>query len=209
MFRLRQWFFAGLLVLVPLAITVAVLEWLLALLDNSLRLLPPAWRPDELWGIHIPGLGVVLAVGLVLAVGAVVSNFLGRKLMRAWNALLNHIPVVRSIYSSVKQVSDTVFSGNNQAFHQAVLVQWPHPGLWTIAFVTGQPSPSAIQSHLISQNTEVSQPETYLSLYVPTTPNPTGGYLVMAKASDCRALEMTVEAALTYIISMGVAAPLS
>jgi uncharacterized membrane protein len=209
MYRLRQWFFAGLLVLVPLAITVAVLKWLLGLLDSSLRLLPPAWHPDELWGIHIPGLGVILAVGLVLAVGAVVSNFLGRKLMAAWNTLLSHIPVVRSIYSSVKQVSDTLFSGNNQAFHRAVLVQWPHPGLWTIAFVTGQASPLAIQSPLVqsSSGEGISASETYLSLYVPTTPNPTGGYLVMAKASDCRALDMSVEAALTYIISMGVAPP--
>jgi len=197
MAALRRWLLAGLLVLVPLMITVWVLNWIIGTLDQTLQILPEQWHPDRLLGIHIPGFGVVLALAIVLVIGAAVSNFLGRRLMAWWDALLGRIPIVRSIYSSVKQVSDTLFSENGNAFRKALLVQWPRPGVWTIAFQTGTPG-GDVGHHL---------GEDYLSVYVPTTPNPTGGYFVMLKKSDCIELAMTVDEALTYVISMGVVAP--
>ena len=197
MAAIRRWLLAGLLVLVPLIITVWVLNWIVGTLDQTLQILPANWQPDLLLGIHIPGFGVVLALLIVLVIGAVASNFMGRRLVSWWDALLGRIPIVRSIYSSVKQVSDTLFSENGNAFRKALLVQWPRPGVWTIAFQTGTPGGDVL-NHL---------PDDYLSVYVPTTPNPTGGYFVMLKRSDCIELAMTVDEALTYVISMGVVAP--
>ncbi len=197
MAALRKWLFAGLLVIVPVAITIWVLEWMLSTLDKTLLILPAAWHPDKLIGFHIPGFGVLLSLSILLVVGAVVSNFLGRKLMDWSDALLGRIPVVRSIYSSVKQVSDTLFSDGGSAFRKAVLVQWPRPEVWTIAFVTGTPG-GDVKNYLNDE---------YLSVYVPTTPNPTGGYFVMLKKSDCIELKMSVDDALKYIVSMGVVSP--
>ena len=197
MAAIRRWLLAGLLVLVPLIITVWVLNWVIGTLDQTLQILPEHWQPDRLLGIHIPGFGVLLALVIVLAIGAIASNFMGRRLLSWWNALLGRIPIVRSIYSSVKQVSDTLFSENGNAFRKALLVQWPRPGVWTIAFQTGTPGGDVL-THL---------DEDYLSVYVPTTPNPTGGYFVMLKRSDCIELAMTVDEALTYVISMGVVSP--
>jgi uncharacterized membrane protein len=197
MAAVRRWLLAGLLVLVPLAITVWVLDWIVSTLDQTLQILPRQWHPDYLIGVHVPGFGVLLALAIVLLIGAVASNFFGRKLVGWWDALLGRIPIVRSIYSSVKQVSDTLFSENGNAFRKAVLVQWPREGVWTIAFQTGTPGGDVV-NHL--------GPD-YLSVYVPTTPNPTGGYFVMLKASDCIELNMSVDEALTYVISMGVVSP--
>jgi uncharacterized membrane protein len=197
MAAVRRWLLAGLLVLVPLAITVWVLDWIISTLDQTLQILPRQWHPDYLIGAHVPGFGVLLALAIVLLIGAVASNFFGRKLVGWWDALLGRIPIVRSIYSSVKQVSDTLFSENGNAFRKAVLVQWPREGVWTIAFQTGTPGGDVV-NHL--------GPD-YLSVYVPTTPNPTGGYFVMLKASDCIELNMSVDEALTYVISMGVVSP--
>ncbi|MDF3823189.1 DUF502 domain-containing protein [Leptospira sp. 96542] len=197
MAKLRKWLLAGLLVLVPLIIPLWVLNWVIGTLDQTLRILPSAWHPDNLLGFHIPGLGVIFAVVVVLAIGAMASNIIGNQLLAWGNALLQRIPVVRSIYSGVKQVSDTLFSEKGNAFRQAVLVQWPRPDMWTIGFVTGTPGGELV-NHLQGD---------YLSVFVPTTPNPTGGYFVMLKASDCIVLDMSVDAALTYVISMGVIAP--
>ena len=199
MAAVRRWLLAGLLVLVPLIITVWVLNWVIGTLDQTLQILPEQWQPDRLLGIHIPGFGVLLALLIVLLIGAIASNFMGRRLLSWWNSLLGRIPIVRSIYSSVKQVSDTLFSENGNAFRKALLVQWPRPGVWTIAFQTGTPGGDVL-NHL---------PDDYLSVYVPTTPNPTGGYFVMLKRSDCIELDMTVDEALTYVISMGVVVPAS
>jgi uncharacterized membrane protein len=193
----RKWLLAGLLVVVPIAITIWVLEWIVSTLDKTLLILPSSWHPDRLLGFHIPGFGVLLAIGILLVLGATASNFFGNKLVNWWHALLNRIPVVRSIYSGVKQVSDTLFSESGNAFRKAVLVQWPREGLYTIAFVTGTPGGDAA-NYLHGD---------YLSLYVPTTPNPTGGYFVMAKTSDCIELKMSVDEALKYIVSMGVVVP--
>ena len=197
MSSIRRWLLAGLLVLVPLAITLAVLNWIVATLDQTLQILPIAWHPDRLLGFHIPGFGVLLTLGIVLLMGAIASNFLGKKLLMVGNALLRRIPIVRSIYSSVKQVSDTLFSENGNAFRKALLVQWPREGVWTIGFLTGLPGGDVV-NHL---------PADYVSVYVPTTPNPTGGYFVMLKRAECIELKMSVDEALTYVISMGVVVP--
>lgn len=201
---IRKWLLAGLLVIVPLGITIWVLEWIVSSLDKTLLILPASWRPDKVlqaifpgFDVHIPGFGVILAFAILLLVGAVASNFFGKKLVGWGDALLNRIPVVRSIYSSVKQVSDTLFSDGGNAFRKAVLIQWPREGVWTIAFVTGAPGGDVV-NHLQGD---------YVSVYVPTTPNPTGGYFVMLKKTDCIELNMSVDEALKYIVSMGVVAP--
>ena len=197
MAAIRRWLLAGLLVLVPLAVTVWLLNWIISTLDQTLQILPGDWHPDKLLGFHIPGFGVLLALAIVLSIGAIASNFLGKKLVSWWDALLSRIPIVRSIYSSVKQVSDTLFSENGNAFRKALLVQWPREGVWTIAFQTGTPG-GYVANHLSGE---------YMSVYVPTTPNPTGGYFVMLKRADCIELQMSVDEALTYVISMGVVVP--
>ena len=195
--KLRKWLFAGLLVLVPLIVTIWVLDWMVSTLDKTLQILPVAWQPDQVLGLHVPGLGVLFALLVLLIIGALASNFIGNKLVSWWHALLSRIPVVRSIYSGVKQVSDTLFSEKGNAFRQALLVQWPHENMWTIAFLTGTPG-GELRSHLRGN---------YISVYVPTTPNPTGGYFVMVSKDRCIELDMTVDEALTYVISMGVIIP--
>jgi uncharacterized membrane protein len=197
MVAIRKWLLAGLLVVVPVAITVWVLEWIVSTLDKTLLILPASWHPDKLIGFHIPGFGALLAIAILLMLGALASNFFGNKLVNWWHALLNRIPIVRSIYSGVKQVSDTLFSESGNAFRKAVLVQWPREGVWTIAFVTGVPGGDAV-NHLVGD---------YISVYVPTTPNPTGGYFVMLKTQDTIELKMSVDEALKYIVSMGVVVP--
>ena len=197
MAALRKWLVAGLLVIVPVAITVAVLNWIVGTLDQTLLILPRSWQPDQLLGYHIPGFGVLLTLAILLVVGAAASNFVGKKLMGLGDAIVHRIPVVRSIYSSVKQVSDTLFSESGNAFRTAVLIEWPRPGVWTIAFVTGLPGGDVV-NHLGTE---------FLSVYVPTTPNPTGGYFVMLRRSDCIELKMSVDEALKYVVSMGVVAP--
>jgi len=203
---LRKWLLAGLLVLVPLIITLWVLDWVVGTLDQTLHILPMSWQPDQLFGMHIPGLGVIFALVVVLSIGALASNIIGNKLVDWWHALLHRIPVVRSIYSGVKQISDTLFSEKGNAFRKAVLVQWPHPGMWTIAFQTGAPN-GEVLAHLQAQPGRTGDYDEFLSVFVPTTPNPTGGYFVMVRRSDCLELQMSVDEALTYIVSMGVIAP--
>ena len=195
---LRKWFLSGLLVIVPVVITFLVLEWVVSLLDQTLQILPMAWHPDRVLGVHIPGFGVILTLVILLVVGATVSNFIGKKLVQWGDAVVTRIPVVRSIYSSVKQVSDTLFSENGNAFRKAVLVQWPREGIWTVAFVTGAPG-GDVATYL--------REDEFLSVYVPTTPNPTGGYFVMLRKSECVELNMSVDEALKYVVSMGVVVP--
>lgn len=203
---LRKWLLAGLLVLVPLIITLWVLDWVVTTLDQTLHILPVHWQPDQLLGMHVPGLGVVFALAVVLSIGALASNIIGNKLVHWWHALLHRIPVVRSIYSGVKQISDTLFSEKGNAFRKALLVQWPHEGMWTIAFLTGAPSGDVLRQ-LQAQPGGAGAPDEFCSVYVPTTPNPTGGYFVMVRKSACVELQMSVDAALTYIVSMGVIVP--
>jgi uncharacterized membrane protein len=206
MLSLRKWLLAGLLVLVPLIITRWVLDWVVGTRDQTLHILPQSWQPDQLFGVHIPGLGVIFALVVVLSIGALASNIIGNRLINWWHALLHRIPVVRSIYSGVKQISDTLFSEKGNAFRKALLVQWPHTGMWTIGFQTGTPSGEVLR-HLQAQPGRASEHDEFLSVFVPTTPNPTGGYFVVVRRSDCLELQMSVDEALTYIVSMGVIAP--
>lgn len=194
---MKKYFITGLLIWVPLVITLWVLDFLISTMDQSLRLLPPEWRPEALFGYHIPGLGVILTLVVVFLTGLFTANILGQRLVKFWEWLLSRIPVVKSIYSGVKQVSDTLFSGQGQAFRKVLLVQYPREGSWTIAFQTGQPG-GDVANHLKGE---------YVSVYVPTTPNPTSGFFLMMPKSDVIELDMSVDGALKYIISMGVAAP--
>jgi len=194
---MKKYFITGLLIWVPLVITLWVLDILISTMDQSLRLLPPEWRPEALFGYHIPGLGVILTLVVVFLTGLFTANILGQRLVKFWEWLLSRIPVVKSIYKGVKQVSDTLFSGQGQAFRKVLLVQYPREGSWNIAFQTGQPG-GDVANHLKGE---------YVSVYVPTTPNPTSGFFLMMPKSDVIELDMSVDGALKYIISMGVAAP--
>lgn len=195
---LKKYFITGLLIWIPLIITLWVLKVIFDTLDGSLLLLPESFQTERWLGVHIPGLGALLTLVIVLITGIFATNFFGAQLVQLWHDVLNRIPVVNSIYSSVKQISDTVFSSSGQAFRKALLVQWPHPGMWTIAFLTGTPG----------GDVATLLPPDCLSVYVPTTPNPTGGYFVIVQRSQVIELDMTVDQALKYIISMGVVPPL-
>ncbi len=197
MSTLRRYFVAGLLVWIPLGITLWVLTLLVDMMDQSLLLLPGRYRSEALFGFHVPGLGIILTMAIVLATGALAANFFGRKLLKLGDAALGHIPIVRSIYGGVKQISDTLFSPEGQAFRRAVLVRYPHAGAWTVALVTGTPE------HEVADILGTDQ----ISVFVPTTPNITAGFFLMVPRSETVPLEMSVDDALKYIISMGVAEP--
>jgi len=195
--NVRRYFITGLLIWVPLGITLWVLSLLIGIMDQSLLLLPDAFQTRNWLGFHLPGLGVILTLIVVFASGIAATNILGQRLWLMWESLLGRIPVVKSVYSSVKQVSDTLFSSTGQAFRKALLVQYPRPGSWTIAFLTGTPGGDVI-NHL---------PGEFVSVYVPTTPNPTSGFFLMMPKSDVIELDISVDEALKYIISMGVVTP--
>jgi uncharacterized membrane protein len=194
---MKKYLITGLLIWIPLVITIWVLKFIFDALDQSLLLLPQEMRTESVFGVHIPGLGVVITLAIVLFTGVFATNFFGAKLVTIWHDLMHRIPVVRSIYSSVKQISDTLFSSSGHAFRKALLVQWPQQGMWTIAFLTGIPGGDVARQ----------LPGDYISVYVPTTPNPTGGYFVIVARSDTIELDMTVDEALKYVISMGVVPP--
>jgi len=194
---LRRYLITGLVLWVPLGITIWVITLIVTTLDNTLLLIPHQYRPETLLGVAIPGLGVVLTLVILLVTGIFARNFFGQQLLKGWDSILRRIPVVKSIYSSVKQVSDTLLSDTGNAFRKALLVEFPREGCWTIGFLTGTPS-DAVSLHLDGD---------HVSVYVPTTPNPTGGYFVMVPRASVRELDMSVDEALKYIISMGVVAP--
>jgi uncharacterized membrane protein len=194
---MRKYFITGLLILVPLSITLWVLNLVIGTMDQSLLLLPERWRPQALFGFPIFGLGTVLTLAVILLTGMAAQNFIGTHVVRLWELLLARIPVVSSIYSSVKQVSDTLFSSSGNAFRKALLIQYPRHGSWTIAFMTGVPG-GDVKNHLVGD---------YVSVYVPTTPNPTSGFFLMMPRSETIELDMNVDEALKYIVSMGVVSP--
>jgi uncharacterized membrane protein len=194
---MKKYFITGLLVLVPLFITVWVITSLIGMMDQSLLLLPLEWRPKNVIGFELPGIGALLTLLIIFVTGLIATNIFGQQIILWWELLLSRVPVVKSIYASVKQVSDTLFSDSGNAFRQAVLIQFPHQGAWTIAFITGQPS-GDVANHLQGD---------FVSVYVPTTPNPTGGYFIMLPKETVTYLDMSVDEALKYIISMGVVAP--
>ena len=194
---MRKYFVTGLLILVPLAITLWVLNLIIGTMDQSLLLLPERWRPEAVVGFRIPGLGTILTLLIIFLTGLATRNFIGNHVLQAWEAIVTRIPVVSAIYSSVKQVSDTLLSSSGNAFRKALLVEYPRQGCWTIAFLTGVPG-GDVKNHLQGD---------YVSLYVPTTPNPTSGFFLMVPRADTIELDMSVDAALKYIVSMGVVAP--
>lgn len=190
----KRYFITGLLVWVPVVITLWVLNLIFSTLD---RVVPESFTAQALLGQHIPGFGIVLVLSVVFLTGLTTANILGSKLLNAWEVLLSRIPLVRSIYQSVKQVSDTILSPNGQAFRKAVLIQYPRANCWTIAFLTGTPGGDVV--HYL--------PSDCVSVYIPTTPNPTSGFFLMLPRADVVELDITVDAALKYIVSMGVVAP--
>ena len=192
---MKKYLLTGLLVWVPLGITAWVLNITIGMLDQSLLLLPLQWRPDAVLGIHIPGLGVILTVLILLGTGLIVRNVLGQQLLRDWEGILRHIPIVNAIYNSVKQVSDTLLSGDNKAFGKVLLVRYPHAAAWSLAFQTSVPGRVVQQLG-----------DEYVGVFVPTTPSPVNGFYFFVRKADTIELDISVDVAFKSIISMGVVA---
>lgn len=197
MSALRRYLVAGLLIWVPLGVTVLIIKFLVDLMDQTLLLLPEAYQPVNLLGFTIPGLGVVLTVVIVLATGIIAANLFGRQLVRIWESFLARIPLVRSIYSGVKQVMETLFSGSGKSFRKVVLVEYPRREMWTLAFLTGDGADEIV----------AKTGKQLLNLFVPTTPNPTSGFFLMVPREDVKELDMAVDAGLKLIMSAGVVLP--
>jgi len=193
---MKRYLIAGLLVWVPLGVTVLVIKLLVDIMDRTLLLLPESYRPDALLGFHLPGVGVVLSVIIVLGTGVVVANLFGRKLVQVWENILSRIPLVRTIYASVKQILETVFS-SGQSFRKVLLVEYPRKGLWTLAFQSGTTQGEA----------QAKTGEEVINVFIPTTPNPTSGFFIMVPRSDVVELDMNVDDGLKMIISAGVVVP--
>ncbi len=194
---MKRYFITGLLIWVPLAITAWVLSLIVRTMDQSLLLLPRAIRPEELIGFYIPGIGALLTLLVVFLTGLITTNIVGQKLVRFWEGVLARIPVVKSIYYSVKQVSDTLFSGSGDAFRKVLLVRYPHPQAWSVAFQTGAPTPE------VAQHSD----EELVSVFIPTAPSPVNGFFFFVHKRDTVELDISVDDALKYIVSMGVVAP--
>lgn len=196
---LRSYLLAGLVVWLPILVTIGVLRFIVDLLDNTLALIPKAYQPEQLLGLHIPGLGVILSLILLLVTGIFATNFLGQRMVRWGESILSRIPLVRSIYNAVKQVINAVLSTNSEAFRKVLLVEYPRKGMWTIGFQTG------------ASNTEINDltKEEMVSLFIPTTPNPTSGFLMMIPKREAIELNMSIDEALKFIISLGVMRPVS
>lgn len=192
---MKKYLITGLLIWVPLVVTIWVLSALVGTLDKSLLLLPPAWQPQALFGRQIPGLGAIIVVLVVLVTGVLAANYFGRQMLALWEGILARIPIVKSIYNGVKQVSDTLFSGSGDAFRKVLLVRYPHPEAWSIAFQTNIP-PGDVATKL--------GPD-YVAVFIPTTPSPVNGFYFYVKKSETLELDIGVDQALKYIISMGVA----
>lgn len=197
MSALRRYIVAGLLIWVPLGVTFVVIKLLVDLMDRTLVLIPEPYRPEQLLGFNIPGLGVALTVLVVIVTGMIFANLFGRRLVRIWEEILARIPLVRSIYSSVKQITETLFSAKGKSFRKVILVEYPRRDLWTLAFVTGDTAPRF----------EDITGQDLVNIYVPTTPNPTSGFFLMVPKKDIIELEMSVEAGLKMILSTGVVVP--
>jgi uncharacterized membrane protein len=194
---LRKYFITGLLIWIPLVITAWVLTAIVGTMDQSLHLLPQAIQPEKLLGFHVPGAGAVLTLLVVFLTGLVTANIIGQKLVRFWEGVLARIPVVKSIYYSVKQVSDTLFSGNGEAFRKVLLVRYPHPEAWSVAFQSGTPA---------RQIGEMLNDE-HVSVFIPTAPSPVNGFFFFVRKSETIELDISVDDALKYIVSMGVVPP--
>jgi uncharacterized membrane protein len=194
---LKRYLIAGLLIWLPLAITLWVLDFIVTTMDRTLTVLPASWHPDQVLGVHVPGLGLIVSVIVLLVTGMLAANIIGAQVFGWWEGLLARIPIVRSIYSGVKQVSDTLFSSKGQSFRQVVLIEFPQRGQWTLGFVVGAPGPDVARGI----GAEV------ITVYVPTAPNPTSGYVIIVPPSDVREIDVSVDDALKFHLSLGVVAP--
>ena len=197
MSSLRKYLIAGLLVWLPLGATVVVIRLLINLMDKTILLIPPEWRPESALGFSIPGFGVIVGIFILLITGMFAANFFGRRLVALWESILGRIPLVRTIYTSVKQVLETLFTTNSKSFRKVVLVEYPRKGIWSMGFLTNKGIQAA----------STAAGENLLSVFVPTTPNPTSGFIVMLPEQDVMELDLTVEDGFKYIISMGVVVP--
>jgi uncharacterized membrane protein len=197
MTHFRRYFTAGLLVWAPLGITVLIIKFVVDLLDSTLVLLPSFWQPDTLFGFHVPGLGILLALAIVTLTGVIAANLLGQQLLNVGERMLGRIPFVRSVYSGVKQLFETVFSGKGESFRKVVLIEYPRKGLWTVAFLTSEGQGVA----------QRSTGQDVVNIFVPTTPNPTGGFFLMVPRKDVIELDMSVDDGLKMILSVGVVVP--
>lgn len=195
--KLRTWLVAGLLVWVPLGVTFLVVKLLVDLTDQVLLLLPTQYRPEHVLGFNLPGVGIALTLLIVMITGMIFANLFGRRLVRLWEDILARIPLVRSIYSSVKQITETLFSAQGKSFRKVVLVEYPRRELWTLAFLTGDTAQGLI---------DITERD-LASIYVPTTPNPTSGFFIMVPREDIVELDISVEAGLKLILSTGVVVP--
>jgi uncharacterized membrane protein len=195
--RLRRYLVAGLLVWLPIVVTIFILKFLVGLMDQTLLLVPARWRPEAVLGFGIPGLGLVLAVIVLLFTGVAVTNLVGRRLVGWWEDLMKRIPVVRSIYSGAKTFTETVFTPKGQAFKRVLLVQYPRQGIWTMGFQSGDEVSEA--SHLSGQR--------LVCVFIPTTPNPTSGFIIMVPREEVRPLQMSVDDAMRWIFTLGVVSP--
>jgi uncharacterized membrane protein len=194
---LKKYLITGLLIWLPLAVTLWIIDFVVTAMDRTLLLLPESWRPEAALGVHLPGFGLVMSVLVILATGVLAANLLGQRLVRWWESLVARIPIVNSIYSSVKQVSDTMLAQKGNAFRKVVLVEFPQRGQWTMAFVVGAPG-ERLAPHVGSEKVIV---------YVPTAPNPTSGYVIMVDPGELRDLDVSVDEAFKFHVSLGVVTP--
>ena len=197
MATLRKYIIAGLLVWLPFAAPIVIVKFLIDLMDKTVLLLPPDWQPANLLGFSIPGFGVIIALSILLLTGMLAANLFGRRFVEMWERILNRIPLVRSIYSSVKQISSTIFDPSGKSFRKVVLLEYPRKGLWSIGFLTND----AMGDELCSVD------DTLVSVFIPTTPNPTSGFIIMTRKDEITELNMNVEEAFKFVISMGVIIP--
>lgn len=195
---IRRYFISGLLVWLPIWVTLLVIKFLADIMGNTLSLLPRQYQPDALLGMHIPGLGVLIVLFVIFMTGVIAANFLGKRIVAAWDGLMARIPLVRSLYMGVKQVLETLFTPGGQSFRKVLLVEFPRAGMWTLAFQTGDGTPEVMKS---------MNGEELVSLFVPATPNPTSGFLMMMPRRMVIEMDMSVEQALKFVISLGVVQP--
>ncbi len=196
---IKRYLITGILVWLPITVTIWILTSIINSADRLIQLIPEQWQPEKYIGLTFPGMGVLLAIAVLFCTGIFAANVIGSKIIEGWDSLMGRIPVVKSIYSSVKKVSESLLSDNSRSFKTPVLVPFPQPNIWTIAFVSGS-IPKTVSDALPEKTG-------YMSVYVPTTPNPTGGYYIMVRTADIRELDMTVDEALKYVISLGMVMP--
>ncbi len=194
---LKKYLITGLLIWLPLAVTLWIIDFVVTAMDRTLLLMPESWRPESVLGMHLPGFGLVVSVLVILATGVLAANFLGQRLVRWWESLVARIPIVNSIYSSVKQVSDTMLAQKGNAFRKVVLVEFPQRGQWTMAFVVGSPGERLIP--LVGDEK--------VTVYVPTAPNPTSGYVIIVDPAELRDVDVSVDEAFKFHVSLGVVTP--